>query len=567
MSSETEQQQDVEKQPASASTEASVATAASVSEPVPKSDSEPSGDVNQVSRNSALMSVLVIISRLTGFMRTWGQAYAIGVTVMASCYSVANNLPELLYELVAAGMLTTAFLPVYMSVKKRAGTEGANEYTSNLVSLSLIVMIAVTILGFIFAEPLVYTQSFSATEEFDFDLTVYFFRFFVIDVVLYTLSSIFSGVLNAERDYLWSTAAPIFNNIVTTISFFAYAALADTNPSLALIILAVGNPLGVGIQVVMQIPSMLKHGIRLHWRVDIHDPDLRDTLKIGIPSLVVMIANFIVTSVQSSSVLSVDATGASIAYYARLWYTLPYAILTVPITTTMFTELSDSWSRGDTDAFKNGINSGLRQILFFMLPFMMYLMVFSIPLISIMAGDSFTEAQIITTAEYLSVYALSLPLYGICMYFQKVCSSMREMKLYAAASVAGTVLQVWLMLSFTTTFGLNFVPFTILPFYIVVDSIILISLRRKLGHFGLRGTLVSALKSFVLGLLGAIAGALVLYGLTNAFGSCMASPLLAFVYTVAGGIVSLIVTYGLAFVIKMPETSIIKGLVKKATKR
>ena len=149
----------------------------------------------QVGRSAALMSGLVIVSRLTGFFRTWGQAYAIGVTVMASCYSVANNLPNSLYELVVAGMLTTAFLPVYMSVKKRAGRAGADEYTSNLVPIILVVMGATAVLGFIFAAQLVWTQSFSASSDFDFDLTVWFFRFFVIEVVLYALSTIISGVL------------------------------------------------------------------------------------------------------------------------------------------------------------------------------------------------------------------------------------------------------------------------------------------------------------------------------------------------------------------------------------
>ena len=83
----------------------------------------------QVGRSTALMSALVIVSRLTGFLRTWGQAYALGVTVTASCYSVANNLPNQLYEIVIGGMLVTAFLPVYLSVKQRAGTKGASAYT------------------------------------------------------------------------------------------------------------------------------------------------------------------------------------------------------------------------------------------------------------------------------------------------------------------------------------------------------------------------------------------------------------------------------------------------------
>ena len=215
---------------------------------------------NVPARSAALMSALVAASRLTGFLRTWGQAYAIGVIVMASCYSVANNLPNQLYELVAAGMLTTAFLPVYMTVKKRAGTEGASSYTSDLVSIVLVVMGAVSALGFVFAAQLVYTQSFTASEDFDFGLTVYFFRFFVIEIVLYALSSIFSGVLNAERDYFWGQTAPIFNNFVTTASFLVYASLADVNPQLALAILALGNPLGVAVQVIMQLPPCFGTG-------------------------------------------------------------------------------------------------------------------------------------------------------------------------------------------------------------------------------------------------------------------------------------------------------------------
>ena len=79
-----------------------------------------------------------------------------------------------------------------------------------------------------------------------------------------------------------------------------------------------------------------------------------------------MLTSFVTTSVQSSSSLSCTATGASISYYARLWYTLPYAVLTVPITTAMFTELSDSWARHSLSEFRQDISSGLSQILFFM---------------------------------------------------------------------------------------------------------------------------------------------------------------------------------------------------------
>ena len=270
----------------------------------------------QVGRNTALMSVLMVVSHLTGFVRTWAQAFALGVTVIASCYSVANNLPNQLYEIVVGGMLVTAFLPVYLSERQKRGSSGASEYTSNLVSIVTLLMGALTVLAMVFAWQVVFTQSFTATDEFDSALAVYFFRFFAIEVLLYALSSIFSGVLNAERDYF----------------------------------LALGNPLGVLVQVVVQMPSLRKYGIRLRWRIDLSDPALKETLRIGVPSLVVMLCSFETVSVMTSAALSVTATGASISYYARLWFTLPYAILAVPITTAMFTELSHDVAADVMDA-------------------------------------------------------------------------------------------------------------------------------------------------------------------------------------------------------------------------
>ena len=209
---------------------------------VKKQNIQTSNTLNQngeasVGRSAALMSVLVIISRITGFLRTWGQAYALGVTALASCYTIANNLPNQLYELVMGGMLMTAFLPAYMSVKKQKGRSGSNEYASNLLSIVLILMGITTVLSLVFAGPIVWTQTFGANKDFDSDLAVYFFRFFAMEIVLYALSSIVSGILNAERDYLWSNAAPIFNNIICTSSFLLYAYFMDSDPGLAIFLL------------------------------------------------------------------------------------------------------------------------------------------------------------------------------------------------------------------------------------------------------------------------------------------------------------------------------------------
>lgn len=528
---------------------------------VPDSESAEASDGSRraasVGRSAALMSALVIISRITGFFRTWGQAFALGVTVMSSCYTVANNLPNQLYELVMGGMLVTAFLPVYLTVKEKAGRKGANDYVSNLLSIVMVLMGVLTVLGFVFAAPVVWTQSFSASSDFDFDLAVYFFRFFVIEILFYALSSILSGVLNAERDYFWSNAAPIFNNVICTASFFIYVMIGDSNPALGVLALAIGNPLGVLVQVLLQIPSLKKHGIRLRFYINLHDHALMETLSIGAPTLVTTVVSFVTTSVQTSSALSVTPAGSSIAYYSRLWYTLPYAILAIPITTAMFTELSEMISKKDSEGFVGGVSRGTAQIFFFLNPCALYLIVFATPLITLMAVGKFSPDEISLTADYLRFLAISLPLYGVCTYLQKACSALRHMYVYAAANVVGGVLQVVACMWLTPIFGLMVVPFSSVLVFLTVDVVAFAHIRRKFGHIGMRSVIASFVRSLALGAAGSAVGYGIYYAMCHLLGT-PAGALHALVYVVIAGIPALLVTFGLAIALKVPESGMIK---------
>ena len=524
-------------------------------------------DEGQVQRNTALMSALVIISRITGFFRTWGQAFALGVTVTSSCYTVANGLPNQLYELVIGGMLTTAFLPVYLSVKQRLGRDASNDYASNLLSLVTILMGTLCILGFVFAGQVIWTQSFNANADFDVDLSIYFFRFFVIEVVLYALSSLFSGMLNAERDYLWSNAAPIFNNFVCTASFFAYAALANTNPSLALLCLAVGNPLGVAVQVLLQVPSLRRHGIRLRFYVNLHDPAIKETLSIGIPTLVATIVSFATNSVSTSCQLRVTVAGASVAYYARLWYTLPYAILAVPITVAMFTELSDLVSHDDTPGFVHGLTRGTSQVMFFLVPCALLLITFSEPLVTLLAASRFSADEIQITARYLSVLAVALPLYGISTYLQKVFSALRRMRLYMVAAVVASIAQIVYCLAFTDTLGLDAVSSSTFLCFLIVDVMSYASLRRSLGPIGLRSIAWGMLRSLLLGAAASAVGFGVMALLTRLIGPMGQSAVRAAVFTFAGGIPAVIAFVGLAVAVRAPESAMFTTIVNRLLKR
>ena len=425
----------------------------------------------------------------------------------------------------------------------------------------------VALLCTIFAPALIYTQSFMNDQSTMGD-AIFFFRFFAMQIVFYGISTIVSGLLNASRDYLWSSAAPIFNNIIVTVTFVAYAFVAPSNPELAKLIIAVGNPLGVFMQMAIQLPALRRNGIKLRPHVDLHDPALKETLSIGVPAVVVMTAGLVIVSVQNSAAYGCLDNGPSIIAYARLWFTLPYAFLTVPITTTMFTEISHIIARGDTDSFKRGVVSGSKQILFFMLPFMLYLIVFAEPLVTLYHIGAFTQENIWQIASYLIVLSISLPFYAVNTYLQKAFSALRAMKPYSGLMLCASVLQIVFIMVFSTpaagslNLGITAVALSETVFYVVLDAACFAYLRHRLGAFGFGGMVASAVRSFALGAAGAFAGWLVMQG-------CMVvapmngSIINALISIVAGGLTALVVTFGIALKLHLEEASFVANIANK----
>lgn len=513
--------------------------------------------------SAALISACTIVSRITGFIRTWAMAFALGAGMLSSSYQVANNLPNMLYELVVGGMLVTAFLPVYVSVKKKLGQDAGNEYASNILTIVVLFLGALSILCMAFPALAIYTQSFFSNQG-DMAQATFFFQFFAIQIVFYGASAVVSGLLNANHDYLWSSIAPVANNVIVIVTFLIYAAIAPSQPEIALYIIAIGNPLGVFVQMAMQLPALSRNGIRLRPHINWRDPALRETVAIGLPTIIVMVMSYIAVSAQNAASLVFTDAGPSVLMYARLWWTLPYSFLVVPITTTMFTELSELKAEENVEGMKRGIVSGMNQILFFSVPFMLYLAVFAYPLVSLLAIGAFTMDDVALIASYLVVLAFALPFYGLKSYFQKVFSSLRKMIAFAVVDIVATVAQVAFTIggALLIDYGvdINSVAVGQILFNLLAFLLLLAYLRHELGTFGMRSTVRAFIVSLVLGALGAAAGGGVLWLLQTFVGPLSGSILQSLAYVVAGGVVSLLVTFGLALKLKVPEAAMLSSI-------
>ncbi len=514
------------------------------------------------------MSAANIISRVTGFLRTMIMAYALGNTMLSSSYQIANNVPNMIYELAMGGVLVTAFLPIYVSVKKREGQRRADEYASNLLGFVFLALLVVALLGTVLAPQIIWTQTFMSDTS-ESSLAVYFFRFFAIQILFYGIGTIFSGLLNAARDYFIASFASVFNNIVVIITFLGFISIAPHDEGLARTWLAVGTSLGVFVQMAMQLPALRKNGIHLHLRFNFHDPAFKETFSLGLPALVTMIDSAVAVSVYTAIAFGISASGPSVISYSRMWYTLPYAFLAVPITTAMFTEFSNWFAEKDKTAFRSGLVQGARQIFFFMAPCALYLIVFATPLVNMYHAGAFTSDDVTQVATYLMWLAASLPLYALLTYFNKVYSALHDMVTFVRIDIVNTLLQVALFVILGNGIGswpgLGLTGIAIATFvYNAIAVIVLASLlSRRLGHIERLPLVKNLLTTLGLATLGAAAGFEVLVIIERYAAPLTGGFAQSFLYVLVCGTVAVLATYVPALLLGIPEADFIKHALAK----
>ena len=268
--------------------------------------------------------------------------------------------------------------------------------------------------------------------------------------------------------------------------------------------------LGVVFQVGVQIVPALRRGVRFRFKVDLRDPRLKDTLSIGVPMLAVTITTFITSSIQTSYALSISAAASSIMYYAQVWYALPYSVFSTPLSTALYTELTESYATGDLDSFRRDLADGTNSISFYLIPCTLLLIVFSIPLSCVLAG-SMTTDDILMTANYLSWCAPTLTFWGLAGYLQKASSSMGRMSYFAVSAVLGSVGQALICVVFTPIFGLPAVALSSLAYQGTLVIVTFVVMRKRLGRIGLRGIVKGQLQALIGGIAGAIVGGALLW--------------------------------------------------------
>ena len=525
---------------------------------VPVSTPEESAIANpSIARSTASMSVSTLISRITGFVRTWAMAYALGVTAIADSYDIANNLPNMVFELLAGGVLSSVFIPLFLERLQHDSEEDAWRFASYVLNIIVVVLGAVALVATLWPHPFVRSQTLTVPAQ-QADLAIWLFRFFAVQIVFYGMSVVFTGVLNSYRRFTAPFIAPVFNNIVVTITLLGfYVPLRETNPHLALTALAIGTTLGVVAMVLVQVPGLVRLGVRYTARIDWHHPALRKVAaKMG-PTLIYVITNLIAVSFRTNFAVATGEGGQAALRYAWQFYQLPYGIFAVSVATAIFPELSERANAGDMRGYGAMFGKGLRATLVLIIPLAALLAALASPLVTLYRAGGFTSNDVPIVASVLMWWALGLVFFASHMFVLKSFYSLQDTKTPMYTNIVLTLLHVGLYAALTTGWGVSGwsglgiigIPISDGIFYALHVVVLIVILHRRVGTIDERSILVTLAKAAVASAAGAGVATVAMRltgGLEDVTGGFLVQMLVA-------GVVGVAATYGLMTLLRVPE--------------
>ncbi|HEV7742017.1 MAG TPA: lipid II flippase MurJ, partial [Pseudolysinimonas sp.] len=327
-------------------------------------------------RASAALAAGTLVSRVLGFLSIAVLAWTIGATNPgANAFALANQLPNNIYAIVAAGVLSAVLVPQIV----RAGlhADGGQDFVNRLVTLGVVVFIAATAIATLCAPLLVdlytYDSDAGALQGGGLGLAVAFAYWCLPQILFYAIYSLLGEVLNARGVFGPFTWAPALNNVVRIVTLLIFAAAFGvdpahqdpahwTGPQIAL--LAGGTTLGIVAQALVLLLFWRRTGLGFRPDFRWRGVGLGGTVRAAGWTFAMIVVTQLAGIVQSQVALTAGQSDASVAALGIAWlvFMLPHGIIAVSIATPYFTRMSGHARDGDLAAVRADLSASLRSI-------------------------------------------------------------------------------------------------------------------------------------------------------------------------------------------------------------
>ncbi len=356
----------------------------------------------QIARSTLTVMIAFAIAKVISLVQTFIIAQAFGVGSELDAYVAANRIPELIVILISGGALTHAFIPIFSGFLAKDDKEGAWQLASNLINTILVVALSVSLIVFLSAPwlvPNVVAPGFDAQTT---QSTIDMMRILLISTIIFSISGIFSGILNSHQHFLLPAIAPIMFDVGILIGVIFLM------PTLGVNGIALGAVLGSLMHFGIQVPGLIHY--KMKWKLELgwDNPVLWRVIRLMLPrigGLGVFSLNFLVMN-NIASRLGIGSVSA-LDWGWRLMQ-IPQTLIGTAMGIVIFPTLAALSEVGDLTGKRSAMSGALRFILITSIPSAIGLIVLGQPLISLLERGAFDSSASALVYSTLSMFTLGL---------------------------------------------------------------------------------------------------------------------------------------------------------------
>jgi putative peptidoglycan lipid II flippase len=365
------------------------------------------------------MAVGTIASRATGFLRTIAIAVAIGAGAAGDSYNIANTIPNIVYDLLVGGILTSVVVPVLVRASKE-DEDGGTAFASSLLTMMILLLGAACVIGMYFAPTIIgfYNHAGPPNGVHERALGATYLRWFMPQIVFYGIGATVGAILNVRGSFAAPMFTPVLNNllVIGTCVAFTYFIAGPRPPGvsgpkaitgLQQTVLAGGTTGGVVLMTIALFPSLAKVGFRYRPRLDLSHPELRRAMKLAgwtILWVIVSQAGYMVITRTSSA-------GAAYTIYTNGYqlFQLPYAIIGVSVITALLPRMSAHAADGQRQLVLDDLSTATRLSLTAIVPAALFLLALGRPIaVAAFNHGAFGYNSALSVGDTLSAFAVAL---------------------------------------------------------------------------------------------------------------------------------------------------------------
>jgi putative peptidoglycan lipid II flippase len=360
---------------------------------------QPTPENHRVTKAAGVVGSATLLSRIFGFVRDVVIAGFFGAGLSSDAFFVAFRIPNLLRRLFAEGSLSVSFIPVFTEYLSKRGQDDAFELARSAVRLLSILLVVATIAG-IFMAPIIVriiAPGFADSSE-KLSLTIFLTRIMFPYIFFIGMVALAMGILNVLGHF----AAPALAPVLLNVSIIAAAFLISPHLSDPVVGLACGVLIGGFLQLLLQLPFLIKKGFFFWEKAKIFHPGLKKIGRLMLPTIFGA-AVYQINIMVGTLLASMLAEGSvSYLYYADRLVQFPLGIFAIATATAVLPSLSRQAAENDLSALKDTFSFAMRLVFFITVPAMVGLIILREPIVALLFKRGVFDAR----ATRLTAYAL-----------------------------------------------------------------------------------------------------------------------------------------------------------------